>query len=103
MDRRDDLLHRRQGSPAQQPLGSLVLDLPEQFATELHPLGGLVHRIGKMNRYILTEYCTDHVTQTYTFAAGLGVMVLESVCLAAFVISLRGMNILGKYNRASSA
>ncbi|KAJ4016214.1 hypothetical protein NW752_003337 [Fusarium irregulare] len=44
--------------------------------------------------------CTE---LTYTFTAGLGVMVLESVCLAAFVVSLRGMNILGKYNRASSA
>lgn len=62
-----------------------------------------MHRIGKMDCYNLTQSCTNHIVQTYTFAAGLGVMVLESICLAAFVISLRGMNILGKYNRASSA
>ena len=103
MDCRDHLLHSRQGSAPQQPLGSVVLDMSEQLTTELHPLGGLVHRIGKINRYMLRQPCTNHVIQTYTFAAGLGVMVLESVCLSAFVISLRGMNILGKYNRASSA
>ncbi|RGP81172.1 hypothetical protein FLONG3_709 [Fusarium longipes] len=44
--------------------------------------------------------CTE---LTYTFAASLGVIVLEIVSLAVFIISLRGMNILGKYNRASSA
>ncbi|KAG8664192.1 uncharacterized protein FPOAC1_013899 [Fusarium poae] len=43
--------------------------------------------------------CTE---MTFTYAASLGVMLLEIVTLVLFVASLRGMNILGKYNRASS-
>ncbi|KAH6954254.1 hypothetical protein DER45DRAFT_570115 [Fusarium avenaceum] len=44
--------------------------------------------------------CTE---MFYIFAAGLVVIVLEILSLAFFFISLRGVNILGKYNRASSA
>ncbi|RGP62925.1 hypothetical protein FSPOR_8908 [Fusarium sporotrichioides] len=43
--------------------------------------------------------CTE---MTYTYAASMGVMLLEIVTLVLFITSLRGMNILGKYNRASS-
>ncbi|KAM0206208.1 hypothetical protein ACHAQI_008507 [Fusarium lateritium] len=38
---------------------------------------------------------------SFTFVAGLVVVVLESLNLGFFVVSLRGMNILGKYSRAS--
>ncbi|GKU06547.1 hypothetical protein FLAG1_09500 [Fusarium langsethiae] len=43
--------------------------------------------------------CTE---MTYTYAASMGVMLLEIITLVLFITSLRGMNILGKYNRASS-
>ncbi|KAF4956715.1 hypothetical protein FSARC_11483 [Fusarium sarcochroum] len=39
---------------------------------------------------------------SYTFAAGLVVVVLESFNLVFYVVSLRGINILGKYSRAGS-
>ncbi|KAF5687011.1 hypothetical protein FDENT_5566 [Fusarium denticulatum] len=42
--------------------------------------------------------CTE---LSYTFIAGLVVIVLEIVSLVVFIIALRGINILGKYNRAS--
>ncbi|KAF5716538.1 hypothetical protein FGLOB1_2538 [Fusarium globosum] len=42
--------------------------------------------------------CTE---LSYTFIAGLVVIVLEIVSLVLFIIALRGINILGKYNRAS--
>ncbi|UZP32225.1 hypothetical protein NXS19_000041 [Fusarium pseudograminearum] len=43
--------------------------------------------------------CTE---MTYAFAASLSVILLEIVTLVLFIISMRGMNILGKYNRARS-
>ncbi|KAF5596670.1 hypothetical protein FPANT_4264 [Fusarium pseudoanthophilum] len=42
--------------------------------------------------------CTE---LSYTFIAGLVVIVLEIVSLVLFIIALRGINIMGKYNRAS--
>ncbi|KAF5969318.1 hypothetical protein FBULB1_10300 [Fusarium bulbicola] len=42
--------------------------------------------------------CTE---LSYTFIAGLVVIVLEIVSLVLFIVALRGINILGKYNRAS--
>ncbi|KAF4986253.1 hypothetical protein FDECE_16046 [Fusarium decemcellulare] len=42
--------------------------------------------------------CTE---MTYTFAAGLVVIALEIIGMVIFVMSLRGMNARGNYNRAS--
>ncbi|KAG9494867.1 hypothetical protein J7337_013096 [Fusarium musae] len=42
--------------------------------------------------------CTE---LSYTFIAGLVVIVLEIISLVLFIIALRGINILGKYNRAN--
>ncbi|CAG7556373.1 unnamed protein product [Fusarium equiseti] len=39
---------------------------------------------------------------SYTFGAGLAVIILEIISLALFIISLRGVYIIGKYNRAST-
>jgi hypothetical protein len=76
----------------------MVLVVPEQVAAKL---GNSMYRTGKRILGLLYLAITDTV-KSYTFIASLVVIVFEIAGLALYIISLRGVYIVGKYSRAST-